>query len=125
MISREKAAKQEAKNVTLVEQMEDVQARMDADELLAERLQQEEREQFTVDKQARVSMAEHEDLNTSTLFFLHTLYRCDTGEVVGVDKGGVATVGSVVWKIVLLGAARGMCCVLWCMQQREGFGLVW
>ncbi|GKE74168.1 hypothetical protein Tco_1536209, partial [Tanacetum coccineum] len=37
-IAREKAAKQEAKDVTLVEQMEDVQARMDADELLAERL---------------------------------------------------------------------------------------
>ncbi|GKE94122.1 hypothetical protein Tco_1578977, partial [Tanacetum coccineum] len=31
-----------------------VQARMDADELLAERLQQEEREQFTVDEQARM-----------------------------------------------------------------------
>ncbi|GJT15358.1 hypothetical protein Tco_0874064 [Tanacetum coccineum] len=34
--------------------MEDVQARMDADELLAERLQQEEREQFTIDEQARM-----------------------------------------------------------------------
>ncbi|GJS27269.1 hypothetical protein Tco_0487889 [Tanacetum coccineum] len=34
--------------------MEDVQARMDADELLAERLQQEEREQFTVDEQAKM-----------------------------------------------------------------------
>ncbi|GKF30633.1 hypothetical protein Tco_0100431 [Tanacetum coccineum] len=40
-ITREKAAEQEAKDVALIEQMEDVQARMDADELLAERLQQE------------------------------------------------------------------------------------
>ncbi|GKC40408.1 hypothetical protein Tco_1052792 [Tanacetum coccineum] len=38
-IAREKAAEQEAKDVALIEQMEDVQARMDADELLAERLQ--------------------------------------------------------------------------------------
>ncbi|GKA22937.1 ribonuclease H-like domain-containing protein [Tanacetum coccineum] len=43
-IAREKAAEQEANDAALIEQMEDVQARMDADELLAERLQQEERE---------------------------------------------------------------------------------
>ncbi|GJT47000.1 hypothetical protein Tco_0955715 [Tanacetum coccineum] len=53
-IAREKATEQEAKDVALIEQIEDVQARMDADELLAERLQQEEREQFTVDEQARM-----------------------------------------------------------------------
>ncbi|GJV43823.1 hypothetical protein Tco_1428359 [Tanacetum coccineum] len=34
-ITREKAAEQEAKDAALIEQMEDVQARMDADELLA------------------------------------------------------------------------------------------
>nr|GFB25393.1 hypothetical protein [Tanacetum cinerariifolium] len=51
---REKAKEQEAKDVALIEQMEDVQARIDADELLAERLQQEEREQFTIDEQARM-----------------------------------------------------------------------
>ncbi|GKA77935.1 hypothetical protein Tco_0784472 [Tanacetum coccineum] len=43
-IAREKAAEQGAKDIALIEQMEDVQARMDADKLLAERLQQEERE---------------------------------------------------------------------------------
>ncbi|GJT15214.1 ribonuclease H-like domain, reverse transcriptase, RNA-dependent DNA polymerase [Tanacetum coccineum] len=37
-IAREKATGQEAKDAALIEQMEDVQARMDADELLAERL---------------------------------------------------------------------------------------
>ncbi|GJT93342.1 putative reverse transcriptase domain-containing protein [Tanacetum coccineum] len=36
--------KQEAKDAALIEQMEDVQARMDADELLAARLQEQERE---------------------------------------------------------------------------------
>ncbi|GJW48805.1 hypothetical protein Tco_0080451 [Tanacetum coccineum] len=41
-IAREKATEQEAKDAALIEQMEDVQARMDADELLAEILQQEE-----------------------------------------------------------------------------------
>ncbi|GJW92411.1 putative ribonuclease H-like domain-containing protein [Tanacetum coccineum] len=53
MIARERAAKQEANDAALIEQMEDVQARMDADELLAARLQEQEREQFSVDEQAR------------------------------------------------------------------------
>ncbi|GKE68417.1 hypothetical protein Tco_1526489 [Tanacetum coccineum] len=34
--------------------MEDIQARMDADELQAERLQQEEREQFTIEEKSRM-----------------------------------------------------------------------
>nr|GFB52456.1 hypothetical protein [Tanacetum cinerariifolium] len=50
-----KATEQETKDATLIEQMEDVQARMDADELLAERIQHEEREQFTVNEQARIA----------------------------------------------------------------------
>ncbi|GJW54096.1 hypothetical protein Tco_0098181 [Tanacetum coccineum] len=53
-IARERATEQEANDAALIEQMEDVQARMDADVLLPERLQQEEREQFTVDEQARM-----------------------------------------------------------------------
>ncbi|GJT00708.1 hypothetical protein Tco_0821877 [Tanacetum coccineum] len=52
-IAREIATEQEAKDVALIEQMEDVQARMDADELLAARLQEQEREQFSIDEQAR------------------------------------------------------------------------
>nr|GEU45248.1 putative ribonuclease H-like domain-containing protein [Tanacetum cinerariifolium] len=54
-IAREKALEQEAKDAALFEQMEDVQERIDADALLAERLQQEEREQFTVDEQAKIN----------------------------------------------------------------------
>nr|GEU40243.1 retrovirus-related Pol polyprotein from transposon TNT 1-94 [Tanacetum cinerariifolium] len=53
-IARKKATKQETKDVALIEQMEEVYARINADALLAERLQQEEREQFTVDEQARM-----------------------------------------------------------------------
>ncbi|GJX17794.1 putative ribonuclease H-like domain-containing protein [Tanacetum coccineum] len=53
-IARERAAKQEAKDVALIEQVEDVQERMDADVLLAERLQQEEREQFTIEEKSRM-----------------------------------------------------------------------
>ncbi|GJU29652.1 hypothetical protein Tco_1173241 [Tanacetum coccineum] len=49
-----KLQKKEAKDTALIEQIEDVQARMDVDELVAERIQQEEREQFTVDEQARM-----------------------------------------------------------------------
>ncbi|GJS46919.1 hypothetical protein Tco_0597040 [Tanacetum coccineum] len=53
-IARERAAEQEAKDAALIEQMEDVQARMDADVLLVERLQQEEREQFTIEEKSRM-----------------------------------------------------------------------
>ncbi|GJR03334.1 hypothetical protein Tco_0526318 [Tanacetum coccineum] len=53
-IAREKATEQKAKDAAFIEQIEYVQARIDADELLAERLQQEEREQFTVNNQARM-----------------------------------------------------------------------
>ncbi|GJX24150.1 hypothetical protein Tco_0228595 [Tanacetum coccineum] len=53
-IARERAAEQEAKDVVLIEQIEDVQARIDADVLLAERLQQEEREQFTIEEKLRM-----------------------------------------------------------------------
>nr|GEV62862.1 uncharacterized mitochondrial protein AtMg00810-like [Tanacetum cinerariifolium] len=55
-IAKEKVTEQEAKDAALIKQMEDVQARRDADELLVERLQQEEREQFTVNEKARMLM---------------------------------------------------------------------
>ncbi|GJV30839.1 putative ribonuclease H-like domain-containing protein [Tanacetum coccineum] len=45
-IAREIAAEQEAKDAALIEQMEDVQARMDADELLAARLQNKKENNF-------------------------------------------------------------------------------
>nr|GEX52983.1 hypothetical protein [Tanacetum cinerariifolium] len=51
---KEKAAEQEAKDVDLIEQIEDVQKKIYADAFLAERLQQEEREQFTIDEQAKM-----------------------------------------------------------------------
>ncbi|GKD58463.1 hypothetical protein Tco_1295972, partial [Tanacetum coccineum] len=48
-IAKESAAEQEVKDATLIDQMKDIQARLDADLLLAERLQQEEREEFTIE----------------------------------------------------------------------------
>ncbi|GKA19356.1 hypothetical protein Tco_0699271, partial [Tanacetum coccineum] len=53
-IARERVVEQEAKDASLIEQMEDIQAWMDVDELLAERLQQEEREQFTIEEKSRM-----------------------------------------------------------------------
>ncbi|GKC63595.1 hypothetical protein Tco_1096193 [Tanacetum coccineum] len=44
----------EAKDAALIEQIEDIQARMDAEELLVERRQQEEREQFTIEERSRM-----------------------------------------------------------------------
>ncbi|GJV40979.1 hypothetical protein Tco_1419419 [Tanacetum coccineum] len=53
-LQMEKAVEQEAKDAALIEQIEDIQARMDADELLAEIHQQEEREKFTIEEKSRM-----------------------------------------------------------------------
>ncbi|GJT89516.1 hypothetical protein Tco_1078361 [Tanacetum coccineum] len=53
-IARERVVEQEAKDAVLIKQMEYIQPRMDAYELLAERLQQEEREQFTIEEKSRM-----------------------------------------------------------------------
>ncbi|GKB47617.1 hypothetical protein Tco_0898370, partial [Tanacetum coccineum] len=52
-MQRERAAQEEASNPALIAEFDDIQARMDADALLAARLQEEEREQFSIDEQAR------------------------------------------------------------------------
>ncbi|GJY98069.1 hypothetical protein Tco_0514979 [Tanacetum coccineum] len=52
-MQRERVAQEEASNAALTAEFDDVQARMDADALLAARLQEEEREQFSIDEQAR------------------------------------------------------------------------
>ncbi|GJV83609.1 hypothetical protein Tco_1523507 [Tanacetum coccineum] len=53
-IARKRVAEQEAKDAALIEQMEDIQARIDAYALLAKRLQQIEREQFTIEEKSRM-----------------------------------------------------------------------
>ncbi|GKE46646.1 hypothetical protein Tco_1477904 [Tanacetum coccineum] len=52
-MQRDRVAQEEASNVALTAEFDDVQARMDANALLAARLQEEEREQFSIDEQAR------------------------------------------------------------------------
>ncbi|GJU55431.1 hypothetical protein Tco_1229145 [Tanacetum coccineum] len=52
-MQRDRAAQEEASNAALTAKFDDVQARMDANALLATRLQEEEREQFSIDEQAR------------------------------------------------------------------------
>ncbi|GJY13578.1 hypothetical protein Tco_0382887 [Tanacetum coccineum] len=54
IMQRERATKEEASNAALTIEFDDVQARIDADALLAARLQEEEREQFSIDEQARI-----------------------------------------------------------------------
>ncbi|GJV33949.1 hypothetical protein Tco_1394349 [Tanacetum coccineum] len=54
MIARERDAEQEANDAALIEQMKDIHARMDAYELLVERLQQEVREPFTIEEKSRM-----------------------------------------------------------------------
>ncbi|GJR35859.1 hypothetical protein Tco_1211543 [Tanacetum coccineum] len=49
-IARESDAKQEARDATFIKQIEDIQARIDADELLAEKTSKEEREQSPLRK---------------------------------------------------------------------------
>ncbi|GKC85052.1 putative ribonuclease H-like domain-containing protein, partial [Tanacetum coccineum] len=51
--TKERATQDEASNAVLREEFDNVQARIDADALLDARLQEKEREQFSVDEQAR------------------------------------------------------------------------
>ncbi|GKG27821.1 hypothetical protein Tco_0406148 [Tanacetum coccineum] len=50
---RERAAQEEASNAVLREEFDNIQARIDENALLAARLQEEEREKFLVNEQAR------------------------------------------------------------------------
>ncbi|GJY73385.1 hypothetical protein Tco_0477816 [Tanacetum coccineum] len=52
-MKRERAAQEEASNAALIAEFDNVQARMEADALLAARLQEKEREQFSIDEQTR------------------------------------------------------------------------
>ncbi|GJR99385.1 hypothetical protein Tco_0315894 [Tanacetum coccineum] len=52
-MQRERAVQEEASNAALIAEFDNVQARIEADALLAARLQEKEREQFSIDEQAR------------------------------------------------------------------------
>ncbi|GJX24151.1 hypothetical protein Tco_0228596 [Tanacetum coccineum] len=52
-MQRERAAQEEASNAALITEFDNVKARIDADALLDARLQEKEREQFSIDEQAR------------------------------------------------------------------------
>nr|GEV52746.1 putative ribonuclease H-like domain-containing protein [Tanacetum cinerariifolium] len=52
-MQRDRFAQEEASNAALTAKFDDVQARMDADALLVVRLQEEERDHFSIDEQAR------------------------------------------------------------------------
>ncbi|GJX75304.1 hypothetical protein Tco_0313899 [Tanacetum coccineum] len=52
MIEREKAGKEAEVNVALTEEWNDIQAKIEADQLLAERLQAREQEEFTIEERA-------------------------------------------------------------------------
>ncbi|GJU90156.1 hypothetical protein Tco_1302579, partial [Tanacetum coccineum] len=52
-MQRERAAQEEASNAALIAEFDNVQARIEADALLVARLQEREREQFSIDEQAR------------------------------------------------------------------------
>ncbi|GJT45071.1 hypothetical protein Tco_0953786 [Tanacetum coccineum] len=53
-MKRERAAQEEASNAALIAEFDNVQARMEADALLAVRLREKEREQISIDEQARL-----------------------------------------------------------------------
>ncbi|GJW34486.1 hypothetical protein Tco_0054518 [Tanacetum coccineum] len=53
-MQREKVAQEEASNAALIAEFDNVQARIEADALLAARLREKEREQISIDEQARL-----------------------------------------------------------------------
>ncbi|GKA82192.1 hypothetical protein Tco_0788940 [Tanacetum coccineum] len=50
---RKRLAEEEATNEALIRNYDDIKARIEADRLLAEKLQEEEREQFTIEERAK------------------------------------------------------------------------
>ncbi|GKB95241.1 hypothetical protein Tco_0981378 [Tanacetum coccineum] len=61
-MQRDRAAQEEASNAALTTDFDDVQARMDADALLAARLQEEERKKFTYNQLKNKSLEEIQNL---------------------------------------------------------------
>ncbi|GJX98745.1 hypothetical protein Tco_0355764, partial [Tanacetum coccineum] len=52
----ERIAKEEATNEALIKNFDDIKARIEADRILAEKLQEQEREQFTIEERAKFLM---------------------------------------------------------------------
>ncbi|GKC90959.1 hypothetical protein Tco_1151608 [Tanacetum coccineum] len=52
-LERERVAKEEATNAALIREYDEIQARINADSIVAARLQEEEREKFTVEERAK------------------------------------------------------------------------
>ncbi|GKB06255.1 hypothetical protein Tco_0834488 [Tanacetum coccineum] len=82
-MQRQRAAQEEASNAALIIGFDNVQARMEADALLAARLQEKKREQFSIDEQARCI----EDINKDAEVSLvdETQGRSDDKEVFDTD----------------------------------------
>ncbi|GJW63615.1 hypothetical protein Tco_0115499 [Tanacetum coccineum] len=82
-IARERAIEQKAKDAALIVEFYNVQARMEVDTLLAVRLQEEEREQFSIDEQARFlveTIAERKSYMKGSRSGLMTLFPMDSKE---------------------------------------------
>ncbi|GJT87937.1 hypothetical protein Tco_1069654 [Tanacetum coccineum] len=72
---RKRLAEEEATNDALIRNYDDIKARIEADRLLAERLQEEEREQFTVEERAKfLHDTIHSHLKTKKFEEIQALY---------------------------------------------------
>ncbi|GKA91056.1 hypothetical protein Tco_0812926 [Tanacetum coccineum] len=78
---RNRLAEEEATNDALIRNYDDIKARIEADRLLAEKLQEEEREQFTIEERAKflhdtihVGNFKHSDLKTKKFEEIQALY---------------------------------------------------
>ncbi|GKF76617.1 hypothetical protein Tco_0229087, partial [Tanacetum coccineum] len=78
---RKRLDEEEATNEALIRKYDDIKVRIEADRLLAEKLQEEEREQFTIEKRAKflhdtihVENFKHSDLKTKKFEEIQALY---------------------------------------------------
>ncbi|GJZ10358.1 hypothetical protein Tco_0545117 [Tanacetum coccineum] len=70
---RNRIAEEKATNEALIRNYDDIKARIEADRLLAEKLQEEEREQFTIEERAKKT-SKHSELETKKFEEIQALY---------------------------------------------------
>ncbi|GJR23745.1 hypothetical protein Tco_0972272 [Tanacetum coccineum] len=81
---RNRIAEEKAANEALIRNFDDIKARIEADRLLAEKLQEQEREQFTIEERAKFlhdTIAAQRTLSTDLISLYHELFDHGTSQL--------------------------------------------
>ncbi|GJU34944.1 hypothetical protein Tco_1183298 [Tanacetum coccineum] len=81
---RNRIAEEEATNEALIKNFDDIKARIEADRNLAERLQEQEREQFTIEERAK--FLHDTDKNLKTLKAMYEKIKRSTEDFIAIGS---------------------------------------